>query len=316
VACSTLFARLRTLPCELRDQVYTYLWDAEAIEKVKALWVRYSCNYGRKERRRDIESGSCFTNRECVCDIPSTLPIFARSSYASDIAAENIGIFFRNVKSLIEHTDYIEEHLGEWFFASGVQARDHIRYLEVLISTDLSFSDLRLLNKEPERLDCPPYKEIIAREDAALKENLTSLSTIRFNKGFHLQLVFSNRVQWSSPFLRVLEIIKPICRTLIDEYKFKITILQYTGNASRIRKILRPHGMPPNYLQTDYHLYRSEDLQAYFDNTPKEWLLMMEAKSAKVSRTQSLVIVYRKTCTDLSRLQRGEEFVRKWSVWG
>lgn len=294
MACSTLFARLRTLPRELRDQVYIYLWDAEAIEKVKALWDRYSANYGRGERSRDIERGACPISRGCVCDIPSTLPIFARSSYASDIAAENIGIFFRNVKSRTSHTDYIEEHLGEWFFASGVQARDHIRYLEVLISSDLSPSELRLLKKEPERLDCPPYKDIIAREDAALKENLTRLSTIRFSKGFHLQLVFSNKLQWSSSFLRVLEIIKPIRRTLIDEYKFNITILQDTGNALKIRKIFHPHRMPHNYLRSHFYLYLAEDLQAYFDNTPKEWLLMIEAKYARVSRTQSLVIVYRK----------------------
>jgi hypothetical protein len=87
-----------------------------------------------------------------------------------------------------------------------------------------------MLEKEPERLDCPPYKEITAREDAALKENLTCLSTIQPDKGFHLELIFSNKIQLTSALLHIFEIIKPIFRTLVDECKFKITIVPTIGN--------------------------------------------------------------------------------------
>jgi hypothetical protein len=140
-----------------------------------------------------------------------------------------------------------------------------------------------MLEKEPERLDCPPYKEITAREDAALKDNLTCLSTIQLGKGFYLELIFSNKIQLTPALLRILEIIKPIFRSLVDECKFKITILPTIENSWRIRNDVASLCTPHNRIQGYDNLYTPEDLQAYLDLTPNEWLLMMEARDGEVS---------------------------------
>jgi hypothetical protein len=195
VACSPLFTRLRTLPRELWDEVYTSLWDDETVNEVKSLWEQYSSSYGRGERCTGDKLACPIIRKDCVCNISSDLPIFARPDYTSDIAAKAISSFFRDLACLTLYVKDIEEHLGDWFFAIGVQARDHIRHLRVRIDTDLLEWELRMLEKESERLDCPPYKEITAREDAALKENLTCLSIIQPGKGFHLELIFSNKIQ-------------------------------------------------------------------------------------------------------------------------
>jgi hypothetical protein len=271
------------MPSELRDEVYTYLWDDETVNKVRSLWDQYSSIYGREEGRRGDKLACPIIRKDCVCNISSDLPIFARSSYASDIAAEAISIFFRDLACLTLYTKDIEEHLGDWFFAIGVQARNYIRHLRVRIDTDLLDWELRMLDKELEQLDCPPYKEITAREDAALKENLTCFSTIKPSKGFRLELIFSNKIQLTSALLRILEIIKPIFRTLVDERKFKITILPTIENSWRIRNDVASRRTSHNRAQSHDSLYTPKDLRAYFDVTPNERLLTVEARDIEVS---------------------------------
>jgi hypothetical protein len=100
-------------PRELRDEVYTYLWDDETVTKVRSLWERYSSSYGREERRRGDKLACPIIRKDCVCNISSDLPIFVRSNCASDIVAEAISVFFRDLACLTLHAKNIEEHLGD-----------------------------------------------------------------------------------------------------------------------------------------------------------------------------------------------------------
>src|SRR4051812_39503858 len=111
-----------TLPPELRDQVYDYLWDQMSLEGATK-----ACS---THHEQTISGLPCHGIDTCMtCAEHSVLPFFARPSFVGKTALEAVDAFFRKAVSWKLSYKDIEAALEQGIFSKGVKLRDHVRCL-------------------------------------------------------------------------------------------------------------------------------------------------------------------------------------------
>lgn len=199
------------LPLELRNYVYSYLWDDEvlnALNYASQVESTGSC------QKRDLDGSG---DAVCVCDLDETIPLFARAvSVGSSFAHEAVLWLYENsTQFLIRETSMIGKFLNVDVF-----------HLNLTPST----TRLRRLNIEISLFGVP----FTRRPWKTLTGDLFQLFNSEHHSAFELRIAFvtvATDAQGTNIFLlsQYMEYLKPIIARLRG--KMKVTVLLcYTGH--------------------------------------------------------------------------------------
>jgi len=214
-----------SLPLELRDQVYDYLWDQMSLEGATK-----ACS---THHERTIPGLPCHGIDTCMtCAKHSVLPFFTRPSFVGKTAFEAVDVFFRKaVPWKLSYKD-IDAFLAQDVFSEGIKLRDHIRCLSIKLDD---------------------------RSSVDMEPNLEALSAIKNTDGFRLELVISE--QYESPnytlqLLPLLDHVKPTFLRLSKQCGFQVVFRFQHG-------LFRPENHSAFYTAEDLRDYCLEELECW-----------------------------------------------------
>ncbi|KAF1935269.1 hypothetical protein EJ02DRAFT_428589 [Clathrospora elynae] len=210
-ASPTELARLvqAKLPRELRDLVYSFLWDDKVMEKLD-----YQSHLSRPQ---PCPSKHCINNNViCLCTQPNTFPVFARPIFVGyPFAYEAIAWLYDNYNGFT-----LDGSVGVERFMEGDLF--HVR----LTPASLGLVRLRRLTLRADlgvEGDVPKFRP--------LQQNLAQLHNFKLRHDFALKLTFYVRpvaVRSGSCMIfslaNALETVEPAVSTLENDHGFKVNV--------------------------------------------------------------------------------------------
>jgi hypothetical protein len=244
VLLSPPFAKIfhASLPRELRDLVYDYLWDERSVDYVDS----------QLSSERKIE-GNVHDSQDWILRVPS----FADAKFVGEpFAREAATWFFRSVTGAEVHycnlpAFFNMNQLGHMPFCP----RDIIRRLIVSVKWSVASHRTREF----------AYAE--------LQENLESLLTLLVKEDFTINMYITSGMQFSCTLFRVLEIIRPYYYALVHKgHKVKVLGYRFCTLSWRKYDVIKEETSPERTCTT------AEQLNYYFDGTPEDWFAMNRAE--------------------------------------
>ncbi|KAH7406750.1 hypothetical protein DE146DRAFT_404098 [Phaeosphaeria sp. MPI-PUGE-AT-0046c] len=230
-------------PLELRDQVYSYLWDEQAVHRVES-------------QIGDVtnELSELHLSKDWTLQVPH----FADANYVDEpFAREAATLFFRVITALEVQYRSVRRFLKMSSFGNmSLCPRDIIRRLVI----DVKFAPVGR-----------SYRRIIVLAD--LRDNLESLLTLPVRDNFEIIIYIDREIQFSRTLFKTLEIMKPIYHALVQKgMKIKVLGFQFFTPAWRNPDDIREEATVGRPCTT------AEQLNYYFEMTPMEWLDMKEGE--------------------------------------
>jgi hypothetical protein len=237
-----------SLPAELRDQVYDYLWNRKSLHELdKKIALPYVKVYETR-----------ITN-----DWYLSAPIFSDASFVGQPFARGAATyFFRMLTKAEVHYRLVRAFLQIKTFGNmSLRPRDVIRFLKIDVAWSISGGDR------------------FAYDD--LRENLKSLLDLPAKDDFAIEIFLPRDMQFSRTLYHVLDIIRPIYHSLVQKgVKIKVLGFRFFTPSWREDSMKRKSHISP------YKYTTAELLNCYFDMTTEAWFLMKEAEIAAIKKPQ------------------------------
>ena len=249
-----------TLPPELREMVYDYVWDEPMLRLVfddVTLYEKTSntasfppsvASNGRRGRDRgrdkiNLAPWSVNCGRDsCRCFHWWELPLWVQHQYVGmDVAKEVAKAYYCIMSGRqldANHLHELTDFLSEDHFHLGVKPLDHIRRLELSFGEEAYIQDERRLKHSFQTKNGQDIFQHCFEE----------LLDLRVKKGFHLTI----KLQWDGAYIYcmpALERSRKVVRALMKEGA-KVTVLAFEMNYRK------------EYNVSDYYALSQEDWQA------------------------------------------------------
>jgi hypothetical protein len=235
-----------TLPAELRDQVYDYLWHRKALHELDS---KIALPYVKVYDDR-------VTHDWCL-----SAPNFADASLVGEPFARGAATyFFRMLTKAEVHYRLVRAFLQiELFGNMSFRPRDVIRLLKIDVAWSLSNGEKFAYND--------------------LRENFKSLLELPVKDDFAIEIFLPRDMQFSRTLYHVLDIIRPIYHSLVQKgVRIKVMGFRFFTPSWREDTMKRKNHISPFSYTT------AEVLNCYFDMTTEAWFLMKEAEIAKIKK--------------------------------
>lgn len=229
-------------PLELRNQIYSYLWDEQAVRHLT------SCIEEIVNTQSDLR-----LSQDWVLQVP----YFADANFVGEsFAREAATLFFRLITDAEIHYRLVRSFLKMSSFGNmSLCPRDIIRRLVI----DVGFTQIGY------------YRVNVILSD--LIDNLQSLLALPAKDDFEIVIYLDRALQYSHTLFKFLEAIKPTYHALVQK-GMKIKVLGY--------QFFTPAWRNPNDIREEATIRRprttAEQLNYYFAMTPIEWLDMKEGE--------------------------------------
>lgn len=252
----------QSLPRELRDQIYDYLWKSDYVEELDSI---LSSKYA-----------------------PPWLS-------SGDIASLNLKVPFFADPAIVD-SNFANE-AAMWYFRMLTRAEFDYRHVRGYLQRD-TFGSMKFIPRNAiRRLTIDIDWDIQKNEDfayAALRDSMNSLLMLKDHKNLTIEIYLCRHLQFSSTLFPVLDIIKPIFHILETKGPgIKVMGYQFFTPAWK-----EDHGR----TEEKKTYATVELMNCYFQVTPKEWLALKdeEIKAIPQSRLREKCYEVRIACENLS----------------
>lgn len=259
--CAPLAATiLASLPRELRDYIYNFLWTADggSVEKLNSAISSHDAPTGLSSH--DIAS----------LDLP--VPFFADATFVGNSFAEEAAIWYFRMLSCVEvDYRYVRGYLERNTFGSMPFVPSNvIRQLTITIEW---------LIHDGGGVDY-----------VALQDSMNSLLMLQDRTDLAIELYLSRDLQFSRTLFHVLEAIKPVFHTLEQKKSgTQIKVMGYQFFTPAWRHTPTTTHTPQAKTHATVEL-----LNYYFAGTPEQWLALKEEEIQAIPQTQR-----REKCQDV-----------------
>ncbi|KAI4916546.1 hypothetical protein J4E85_010202 [Alternaria conjuncta] len=284
-----------TLPPELREMVYDYVWDEPMLRL-----VFHDVTLNEKtSNTRGFPRSRAFTGRRvrdkinlapwsvpcrgdsCRCFHWWELPLWVQHQYVGmDVAVEVAKAYYRNMSGRqlnAYHLHELTDFLSEDHFHLGVKPLDHIRRLE------LSLEEYAFLQDEGQMEHSIQTKN----GQDIFQHCFEGLLDVRVKKGFHLTI----KLQWDGDHIYCMPALErslKVVHTLMKEGA-KVTVLAFEMNYRK------------EYNVSDYYALSQEDWQAKWIKRMRKALRLQRRPPASLSDSM-MAFIHGHSGTDIDIL--------------
>jgi hypothetical protein len=244
-------------PKELRDLVYSYLWDEDCVDFVD--------EHVSKAAPRLPKLWGIPVKWAVPLDWVLPTPFFADTRFVGEqFAREAATWYFRHASNAEVHYRLVRAFFGmEKFGDMSFRPRDVIRRLTIEVAWSIY-----------------AWHEFAY---ADFRENMEYLLTLPVKDDFEIVIYLPRDMQFSRLFFHVLDTLKPIYKALVEKgmrvkvlgYQFFTPSWKYGHDSDDEMK-----------LEQAREYTTAEQLNCYFDMTPETWFTMQAAEISAIRQPQ------------------------------